>query len=100
MVTQADLTPWIYVLAAGGLGGLAYDYYYKLLTMATWMQAVSHVGAGALAAILTVLSGALSSPTSYGTFLLLAGTGYAGTDVIDSCVQKLQQAPAAKPAGG
>jgi hypothetical protein len=85
-----DLTPWVYTVGSGGIGGLAYSYYNKLLTVATYLQTVYHVAAGALAAFLLVISGALNPPTDYQGFLVLAGVGYAGTDVIDSFIQRLQ----------
>jgi hypothetical protein len=91
-------TQLLLILIAGAVGGLAYDYYYKLLTLATYLSALYHVGAGALAGGLVVFSGALGVPSDYGTFLLVAAIGYGGTDVIDSFIQKLQTTPAAAPA--
>ena len=86
-----DTTTLFYVLLVGGAGGLGYDYYYKLLTSATWLSAAYHVATGAVAAALTVFSGTLAAPTSWESIVALAAVGYAGTDVIDSLVQKLQQ---------
>lgn len=87
-------TQVLVIVMAGVVGGLAYDYYYKLLTMATYLSALEHVGAGAVAALLTVFTGALGTPTDAGSFILLAGIGYGGTDVIDGFIQKLQAPPA------
>jgi hypothetical protein len=94
-----DLTPFIYTAATGAVGGLAYSYYYKLLSMATYLSALGHIGAGAVAALITVATGALGAPTDQGSFLLLAAIGYGGTDVIDSFVQKLQSTPSTTATG-
>jgi hypothetical protein len=89
-----DTTTLFEILIVGAAGGLGYDYYYKLLSMSTWMSAAGHVAAGAFAAAVTVLSGTLVAPTSYASIIALAAVGYAGTDFIDSLVQKLRQTPA------
>lgn len=86
-----DLTPILYTAGAGAVGGLAYSYFYKLLTYATYLQAAGHLVAGAVAALLVVIaSGAFSPPTDVATAWPLLIVGYGGTDVIDSFVQKLR----------
>jgi hypothetical protein len=93
-----DTTTLLEILIVGAAGGLAYDYYYKLLTMSTYLSAAWHVAAGAFAAAVTVLSGTLAAPSDYASILALAAVGYAGTDFIDSLIQKIEQTPATSSA--
>lgn len=85
-----DLLPFLYAAGAGGLGGLGYSYYNKLLTVSTYLAALEHLGAGALAGLLVVGSGSLPVPNDYASGFLVAAIGYGGTDVIDSFLQKLR----------
>ena len=96
-ITALTTTQWLLLALAGVVGGLAYDYYYKLLTMATYLPALYHVGAGVVSVVIVVLTGALGPPTDQGSFLLLAGLAYGGTDVIDSFIQKLNPTPPVSP---
>ena len=89
-----DITPIVYTAVAGGVGGLAYSYYYKLLTMSTYLVAVEHIAAGAFAGLLVVFMGVFGAPTDYPSALPIMIAGYGGTDVIDSFIQKLQPIPA------
>jgi hypothetical protein len=95
MVDFASLTTtdWVLLAVTGIVGGLAYDYYYKLLTIATYLSALQHIGAGIVAVVIVVLTGAFGPPTDSTSFLLLAAFAYGGTDVIDSFIQKLQTPP-------
>ena len=85
-----DLTPIVLALLAGGLGGLGYSYYNKLLSVSTYLQALEHTLAGAFAGLLGVFALGYVYPTDWATAFPLIVIGYGGTDVLDSFFQKLQ----------
>ncbi len=84
---------------AGGVGGVVYSYYNKLFSVATYLQALYHVGAGFVVGLMAAF-GAFGAgwavPADWTTAFPVAALGYAGTDVIDTFAQRLS---AVKPAG-
>ena len=87
-----DTSALVAFVVAGGLGGVVYSYYNKLFTVATYLEALYHAGAGVAVGAL-VFFGALGSgwavPSDWATALPVAALGYAGTDVIDTLAQSL-----------
>lgn len=91
---MTDYTPFAIAALVGLAGGLGYDYVYKLFAAPTYLIAIWHAAAGAIAALIIVYMGILPAPTDEATAIAIAGIGYVGTDFLDSLIQKIQSSAA------
>jgi hypothetical protein len=93
-----DVTPLIYAGIAGSAGGLAYSYYNRLMTVATYLVAIEHIAAGFVVGAIAVTGLGYAVPTGWQDAFPIAALGYAGTDVLDSLAAKLKASAPAPPA--
>ena len=83
----------VYGLLFGAIGGGVYAFYNHLLSVATYLGALEHIGAGAVVGVLGILAFGYADPSvagvTWATVFPLVVLGYFGVDVIDSLAQDI-----------
>ncbi len=96
---MADITTAtvLYGLIGGALGGVLYAVYNHLVSQATYLSALEHVGAGAIVGVLGLVAFGYADPSVVGvtwtSVFPLVTLGHFGVDIIDSLAQDIASKP-------